>query len=111
MRVLKAGWEMMAGGIDQSPGPRGGGELEGDTGTATPYWSDRMRFVTEVALTFGSKLSLTSHLSILAEDALLVAVCVNSLARGCRHLKASCKPKACCKGSRPDWKPCWRVPG
>jgi len=50
--------------------------------------------VTEAALTFGSKLSLTSHLSILAEDALLVAVCVNSLACGCRHLKASCKPKA-----------------
>ncbi len=37
-----------------------------------------MRSVTEAALTFGSKLSLTSHLSILAEDALLVAVCVNS---------------------------------
>ncbi len=35
MRVLKAGWEMMAGGIDQSPGPRGGA-LEGDTVIATP---------------------------------------------------------------------------
>ncbi len=65
-----------------------------------------MRSVTEAALTFGSKLSLTSHLSILAEDALLVAVCVNSLACGCKHLKASCKLKACWKGSKPDWKPC-----
>ncbi len=87
----------MAGGIDQSPGPRGGA-LAGDTVTATRYWSDKMRSVTEAALTcfllffwvtgelstlrqmmkvsnepaltFRSELSLTSHLSILAEDAL-----------------------------------------
>ncbi len=43
------------------------------------------------------------HLSILAEDALLVAVCVNSLPCGCKHLKASCKLKACWKGRKPDW--------
>ena len=71
-----------------------------------------MRFVTEAALTFGSKLSLKSHPSILAEDAMFVAACVNSiLACGCKHLKASCKLKACWKGNKPDWKPCWRVPG
>ena len=50
------------------------------------------------------------HLSILAEDALLVAISVNSLACGCKHLKASCKLKACWKGSKPNWAPCWRVP-
>ncbi len=70
-----------------------------------------MRSVTEAALTFGGKLSLRSHLSILAEDTLLVAVCVSSLACECKRLKASCKLKACWKSSKPDWKPCWRVPG
>ncbi len=61
---------MMAGGFDQSPCPRGGA-LAGDTATCTSKWSDRMISVTEAAMTFESKLSLTSHLSILAEDALL----------------------------------------
>ncbi len=70
-----------------------------------------MRSVTEAALIFGSRPSLTSHLSIVAEDALLVAVFVKSLACGCKHLKASCKLKACWKGNKADWKSCWRVPG
>ena len=38
--------------------------MAGDTVTATPLWSDKMRSVNEAALGFGSKLWLTSHLSI-----------------------------------------------
>ncbi len=62
---------------------------------------ERIKSVTESTLVLGSKLSPTSHLSGLAE-ALMVAVCLNSRACGCRHLQAPCKRKACWKGSKPD---------
>lgn len=43
--------------------------------------------MTDASLTLGSKLSLTSHVSVLAENALLIAVCPLLW----MHLKASCK--------------------
>lgn len=50
---------------------------------------------TMAALTVGSKLSVTSHLSLLVEDDPNVAVRVKSPAWGCKCWNASCNPKAC----------------
>ena len=91
----------MKGGNDHTPGPRGGA-VAGEMDKETPLWSPGL--VSEIAaeLTAESKLSLTSHLSSLAEEEPVVAVYVNSWADGCRSLKASCKPSACCSGSKPQ---------
>ena len=56
---------------------------------------------TVAALISGSKLSVTSHLSILADAEPEVVVWVNSFVWGCRWRKASCSPSACCRGSKP----------
>ena len=78
MRVLNAGCEMMEGGMAHTPGPRGG-SAAGEIAKVTPYWSAGLVSEMEAALIADSKLSLTSHLSILAEDEPEVAVWVNLL--------------------------------
>ena len=81
MRVLKAGWDKMKGGIDHTPGPCGGA-VAGEMAKETPG----LMSVTAAALIVVSKLSVTSHLSNLAEEEPEVAVCVNSLVAGCKSL-------------------------
>ena len=63
----------MKGGNDHTPGPRGGA-VAGEMDSETPLWSPGRVSVTAAALTAVSKLSLTSHLSNLAEEEPVVAV-------------------------------------